>query len=621
MPTVPGQRLPSVGPDALPGVLVGTSAPIEVFGGGEANRRIGLAPLAEEARSIFEEEKKKADQTAVLKAAAAASALETRLKVAARQRLGEDAFKAPDDVSAEWAKATGEIEQGLTNDTQRMAFEQVKASHWRELDDAVQTHVADQRVKLNAQVTDAYLANEQTAALDAVKDGNLQRVGLAISNQKAAITDHLNQLYGGKIPEGVLEQATNVAESGVHLGVITQMISAGHDQAALAYFNANKAALHGADVAQAQRMVDVASTDGQGMRAVDDIWKSLGPKAINDPVKLETMEQALREKVGDNPQVVKAAVQELRSRAQAHNNEQAEVKATNIAAVYGAMNGGASLAQLQRMPEYLALTGTEQNQLKQHVLSEQYTAEERSFSRRQRQEELRAQEGFATYWEYQDPKRLATMSDAQVLALQPQIGRQLVNALMTQKRTVTKSEEEIRNATIDDDQFKYIANEAGLKPYDTGLSASQKATLGSLKNGVEEEIARQQGVKGKLLTRDEKATIMKRMIDDKVMLDEWGRDPEKITVTLTPEQRAKAYVPIAQIREREKKAMVQANVQGPDFVDQALGWIRKNGLVRNAAATDVEVLKTFGDRIEKAYAARRLGATKAEIEALLRGAP
>jgi hypothetical protein len=63
----------------------------------------------------------------------------------------------------------------------------------------------------------------------------------------------------------------------------------------------------------------------------------------------------------------------------------------------------------------------------------------------------------------------------------------------------------VREAKIDDDQFKQLAADAGLKPFDKTKSESELSDLGRLKNSVETQIDAEQRATGKALTRERKA--------------------------------------------------------------------------------------------------------------------
>lgn len=312
MPTVPAPHQ-QVGLEPLPNARVAVDAPIEAFGGGAANPRLDLSELANQAHDIFQQEKQRADETAVVAAAAKASDLETRLTISTRQRLGTDAFSAPEQVTEDWDKSTQEIESGLTNDTQRAAFERVKASHWNSLNSAVQSHVADQRQKYDAQVTDDAIGAERNAAI--VNFDNPGRVALSIANQVAAIKTHLEKVYNGQIPEGLLERATLEASSSTQTAVIDRLLANGQDLAAKTYYSAVKDQISGADSTKIEKALEVGSKRGESQRQADailakpDIDEQTAvqqARAIKDPDVRDDVEERIRREFTERAQQQRA---------------------------------------------------------------------------------------------------------------------------------------------------------------------------------------------------------------------------------------------------------------------------------------------------------------------------
>lgn len=312
MPTVPAPSQPRA-LEPLPAARVAVDAPLEAFGGGAANPRLDLSELETQAHSIFEQAKRQADQTAVIKAAGQASDLETRLTIATRQRQGQDAFSAPDEVQTAWEEESAKIEAGLTNDTQRASFQQIKASHARELNVAVQSHVAEQRQKYSAQVTDDYIANERNAAVVNYQDP--MRVQLSIDNQSAAIEDHLNQLYHGQIPEGMLDRARLAAASQTHLDVIDRLLANGQDRTAQQYYAQVKNQIAGTDTTKVEKALNVGSTRGESQRQADKILAEqtlteqeavAKAREIKDPEVRDATEERIRREYTERAQQAKA---------------------------------------------------------------------------------------------------------------------------------------------------------------------------------------------------------------------------------------------------------------------------------------------------------------------------
>jgi hypothetical protein len=83
----------------------------------------------------------------------------------------------------------------------------------------------------------------------------------------------------------------------------------------------------------------------------------------------------------------------------------------------------------------------------------------------------------------------------------------------------------------------------------------------------------------------------------------WGPDPEKIASVVRTDDRQKAYVPLEQIP--------------PQTAKDYLNWLRSNGNVP-AALSDASAMERFRDRIQRAYGARLIGATRAQIETILK---
>jgi len=559
--------------------------------------QIDVSGLTREVAKIAEEERQKADQIALTDAYGKLSALDTQLlhdpKTGAFSRRGQNAFTAPEETRAAWQMGAAEIAHGLTTDAQRMAFHRTAVLRGADLDRAVQQHVAGEIQRYDDETMQNYIINERDAATLNFRDP--ARVQSAIGNQIAALTKYAQR---NGLPEEWKAERIAEARSKTHIGVIDRMLSNGFDRLAKRYYEANRDGLTGADVSRVEEKLQSASTDGEAIRAVTEVWQKLGPKTPNDPLKIATMEDVIREKYKDEPNVIKAAMLELRSRAQAFNAEQSELTATNKAAVLGAFNRGATLSRLVRMPAYLELSGTEQEQIKSYVVDRVHVLTERV-------ETERVRRGFQAYWQLSDPRRLLAMSDNSILAQEPVLGRELVGDLMRQKRVLTTSEIRVRDAAVDTDAFRHLARRAGIDPDDK----TNAADLGALRYKIENAVDREQERAGRQLTRKEKDAIIQGALDTKVMLDRFILpDPERIAALVTPDERGRAYVPLSAIQKTS-----------PMFIRDAINWLRSENLVARPELTDRQLEETFTRRIEHAYAARLTGASRKEIEDILRG--
>jgi hypothetical protein len=108
--------------------------------------------------------------------------------------------------------------------------------------------------------------------------------------------------------------------------------------------------------------------------------------------------------------------------------------------------------------------------------------------------------------------------------------------------TLIGKPEKVIEAKIDTDDFNGIADSVGLKPFAPTKSEDDRRGLGLLKQRVEQVIDIEQKNRGRQLTRPEKQELMRREINNKVMLDAFGRDPE-VPVGMVPADKLdKAYV-------------------------------------------------------------------------------
>ena len=629
MPTarVYGQR--QVSTSALPGVRktaaltplsegAGVAQAKASTFGAVANLAGGIASTALNVRdTMIAQETKRADEVALLDAG-------NRIDTWENQRLydptngalalhGKDAFGLPEQVNDEYVKLTGDIEKGLSTPEQRLAFQKLKSDRGTNLDLTLRRHVFSEM--------QAYQGKELQSAVDNATNDAIHnaldpaRINEALTRATDAIKTHAPQLGLG--PEQVKEQVA-AATSTVHIGVIDQLLANDQVSKAKVYYEETKDQIAGAQLGRIEKALDTAGTKQQGLDASDAIWKTLGPKAETDPINLDAMEAAARDQFKKDPEALGATIAFLRERKAGVDASRADRAEQTSGAVWIAASTGATLNQVSSMPEFRALPGRVQASVSDYIVGKAehaaslkateenraYTAENRAYLATQRDQQVKERNGWSKYWDLSNPTTLAATSENALQAMRGDLGDDHVNRLLTQKRGLTKTEDAVRAATIDDDLFKTTATAAGMNAYGT-LDDEQKADLGQLKNAVETAIDIEQQRVGKQLTRDQKAAIMTSMVDKKVMLDRWWSDPTKIAATVTtPEDRAAAYVPMAQI---PKPAL-----------GEVYNYLRSMAAA-NARKTDDELASTYAERIQHAYALRLIGATRAELEAVLQG--
>jgi hypothetical protein len=629
MPTVDLYRQRRVGADALPGVRqtaaetpTSTGAGLEIARGqkfeqlakvGQTITAAGEKLGAEEADRIYYE-RVKADTLVNLKSA---NDLETwtatRLhdpKTGALLTKGPATLGQTQQVLDEFDKTSGAIAQGLSTDRQRASFAQVRNSQRLNLQVTLDRHADQEMDRYRGEELQAFVENQRNTAVLNAEDP--LRVGAALHTAEDSIKLHAPML--GLSPEAV-DALIAKTRTSVHEGVITALLAHEQDKKAAAYFDAAKDEITQGDVrARLEKAIDTATTAQTGLTTAEALWRTLGPKGDTDPINIDKMEDAARAKFADDPKALEATTHFLRERKAAVDAGRKDREEQQLGGLWTKVAAGAGLSELLRDPAYLTAPGRVQAQIRDHVVSQaehdanrKYLDEGRAYTEQQRTRAALEQKTWSRYWDLSDPKTLDKTNENALQAMRPEIGDEHVNRLLAQKRALTKGDEQVRAAAIDDDLFKTTAAAAGLKPYDGKLDESGKAELGQLKNAVEQAIDVQQREKGKLLTRDEKQKLMQELVDRKVYLSRWLTDPEKIAATVVDaDDRKVAYVPLAKINQTK--------------LTQYLNYARSLSPATQRMS-DAELKSRYSDRLQRAEAVRLLGGTDADVAAALRGTP
>lgn len=536
---------------------------------------------------------------------------------------GQDAMGLPERVDDAYNKLADSIAQGLATPRQKEQFARDRQARQQSIATAVLRHTDEQIQTFHAQELDATVKNGLDLAIKKAQDP----AGAAdeLNRAAAALQQSGPKLFGWG-PEELKKHVQDLYSAG-HTGIIENLLTNHKTAAAKLYYEEAKDSINGDQRTRIEAALQTAGTAQQGLDAATEIWKQLGPKP-DDPldknVKIEEMEQLALDKFKDDPNAYDATVKYLREHMGAFNAGRQDRAESLAGPVWIAASTGATLDQVQHMREFMALPGRQQAAVSDYIVSkaehkaalaasaesQAYYRESRLYTEAQRLDAEKTKAGWARYWDLaSNPAGLDKMSVNALQMLRGELGDDHVNRLLQQKLTLGNKDEQVRAATIDDDLFKTIAVRNGINAYGT-LSDDQKATLGQLKNVIESEIDVAQQHKGKLLTREEKQTLMQSIVDQKVYLSHWynalglGGNDEHIAATLKPEERAQAYIPIAKIP------------QGA--LGEYVNYIRSLS-PETQRLSDADLRSRFTARIQKAYALRLLGASRAELEAVLQG--
>jgi hypothetical protein len=266
MPTVPVYNR-QVQESGTPNIRVNPSAPIDSFGGGQGLNKIQQA--SDEVFSIVQNERKKADQLAVLEADAATANLKNKLfydpKEGAMNKRGKDAFGAVDEYNIKFDEETKKIEEGL-NGNQKAAFRQRLIEHKGDLNNQLQKHVFAESQEFDKQTSEARISVARDEAVLNYQDPFA--VGKAIEVQKQTIAEHAQRMG---LPEDWAKSKIQDTVSKTHSAIIDRMLANDQDVFAEEYFKTNKDQFSADDIARVESHIEIGSVKGKSQRIVDDM--------------------------------------------------------------------------------------------------------------------------------------------------------------------------------------------------------------------------------------------------------------------------------------------------------------------------------------------------------------
>ena len=140
------------------------------------------------AADVYEDEIRKVNQVVALDADLRLSELKTRLTNEASQYRGRDAHQAIDYVNAEWTKGVADIENGLSNDEQKLAVRNRIVGHWTGLNSSIQGYVSGERRRYDDEVTKSSIINRITESKGNYENPHI--VEKSLSETRAIINDY-----------------------------------------------------------------------------------------------------------------------------------------------------------------------------------------------------------------------------------------------------------------------------------------------------------------------------------------------------------------------------------------------------------------------------------------------
>jgi len=189
--------------------------------------------------------------------------------------------------------------------------------------------------------------------------------------------------------------------------------------------------------------------------------------------------------------------------------EKQRTENTNRDAVWNAVLAKQPMAKIRGMPEWKALGGTDRAQLENQIENFRKPEGMSAGSR----EEMRINQDANYQMLTEDPDRLARMSEDEIRALVPDLGRGNVSKAITYKR---KLQTDAATVKFDKDLLDSRAFKAGIAVYDadgkTDKGKRIKATMAQLNDRVEEVILAKQKNLGRPLREDEKTQVIDTLL-------------------------------------------------------------------------------------------------------------
>lgn len=515
MPTVPRVTGPEVAPQALPNAMLSPAGGDAAAFGGIQARQIGEAAI------LAQRIKERSDADAIFRAETALKTDYLEFERAELGKLGANADGVAKRTKEWWDKALGTYGAGLSGEAQR-AFE-MRSGAVRLA--GTETLIRHEQTQKNRSLVESANASAQTSANLAVSNPTPETIANAqrtIQTSTQAVAVLLGQT------EEQRAQAALALTSQMHKGIIERLAVTDSD-AAKAHYYANKKQIVGADYAAIEKHLDTAGMAEKAQVEGARIAAKYGPE--------QTAQAQAEIDALDVPAAQKKAIRdEVEHRHMVRLQDQNTLHASATGKVMAAYSQGATLAQLQKLPEWAHLKDGGAA-IKEHVTDRQHAMAVRGEEDRARALRKLELSNFAAYGQYSDPRAINAMSREEISALLPVIGPDLTMDLLRKKDSFVKSEAKLHAATMDANDFNDVAAKMGLKPFEKRKSEEEQGELNELHVRVEGLIDEWQRANGKEMPREDKRRLMAQELGRKVTIAGrvWGSDT-KPAIMLKPEE-------------------------------------------------------------------------------------
>jgi len=532
MPRVPTVDGPQVTTAALPDAHFSSQISLSAAGApGEA-----LQHVASATDEIYQREKRKNDQLVVLDAERQLADFENKTlydpQNGALNVRGKNALGLNDQVSKAYDQKVQDIEKGLSNPEQRVAFRRASDGRRSDINRTLERHVSSEMTNYDKQQTQSSIDTFRESAINNYQDP--ERVGLEIARQQAVYKDFANR--NGMPPEWTAAQIQE-ATSKTHLGVLNRMLANGEDIGAKQYYTDHKPDISGQDAISVEKALEESSLRGESQRQADAIVQSTPDRMTAlknaDAIKDPKLRDAVHNRINDHFNEQKAAQKEYQ--------DQTYMKASDLIE-----NNGGDLRQIN--PKiWTDMTLNQRNALEARA--------------RQVQKGVEPVLNDKKWLEFSDKTAndLRQMSESDMLSqYRPYFDNshwdRAISIWASVRDTAQHKHKADSNSLTKTLSFRQrVSNtmrSTGLIDENQSfakLPDDKAAMFIKFEEAGAKAVEDFETEKGRKATGNEIQGILNDMALKRVFIDQWGRDPQKPVAVLSPEEAGKSYVPYENI--------------------------------------------------------------------------
>ena len=322
------------------------------------------AEATRQATEMFEEQRRQANELALIDADLATTEAETDMlwnpDNGAMHSRGRDSFGIHGDVEEQYRKRTSEIEMGLASDEQRIAYRKLVSNRWGDIDRQLMRHTGTEMRAYDDETSRQWFIGEQLRVATQYLDPEI--VNHSIERQKEMALRYARR--HPELPPEWLKNKTQEVESTTHKMVVNQLLINDDDAGANEYYNEHSGQIIDTN-GELKNKIKQSVTTGRGRRIADDTWLTYGPDSEHAPIELDKMTAAVKKRTKDG-KVIKAATTSIKERSALFKQARDEREEANEGEVWKRYDEFGSDG-LWTSPEFLALSGKTQRSVKDKV--------------------------------------------------------------------------------------------------------------------------------------------------------------------------------------------------------------------------------------------------------------